>query len=119
MELPGVPTSVLEELRQAAISIGVSRLALVGGAVRDQLLHQRFGRPWTDTRIWIGWWRNAAALATELGRRCGADRLTALQQFGAFGTVAFQLDGVPLDLATARQEQYPAPAETPSCRPGR
>ena len=119
MELPGVPTSLLEELRQAAISIGVSRLALVGGVVRDQLLHQRFGRPWTGSPD-LDWVveGNAAALATELGRRCGADRLTALQQFGAFGTVAFQLDGVPLDLATARQEQYPAPAENPVVQAG-
>ena len=44
MDLPGVPNRLLEELREAAISVGVHRLALVGGAVRDQLLHQRFGR---------------------------------------------------------------------------
>ena len=119
MELPGVPTSLLEELRQAAISIGVSRLALVGGVVRDQLLHQRFGRPWTGIPD-LDWVveGDAAALATELGRRCGAERLTALQQFRAFGTVALQLDGLPLDLATARQERYPAPAENPVVQVG-
>ncbi len=69
MELPGVPTSLLEELREAAVSIGVSRLALVGGVVRDQLLHQRFGRPWTGVPdldcVVEG---DAAALAAELGR---------------------------------------------------
>ena len=35
-----------------------------------------------------------------------------------FGTVALQLDGIPLDLATARQESYPAPAENPVVQPG-
>ena len=89
MELPGVPTSLLEELREAAVSIGVSRLALVGGVVRDQLLHQRFGHPWTGVPD-LDWVveGDAAALAAELGRRCGSDRLKALQEYGAFGTVS-------------------------------
>ena len=46
MDLPGVPQRLLEELREAALSVGIKRLALVGGVVRDQLLHQRFGRDW-------------------------------------------------------------------------
>ena len=44
MDLPDVSTQLVEELWVAAFSLGVSRLALVGGVVRDQLLHQRFGR---------------------------------------------------------------------------
>ena len=32
--------------------------------------------------------------------------------------MAFQLDGIPLDLATARQEHYPAPAENPVVQGG-
>ena len=46
MDLPGVPSSVLEALQGAARSLGIPRLALVGGVVRDQLLHQRCGRAW-------------------------------------------------------------------------
>ena len=118
MELPGVPTPLLEELRAAAVAIGVPPLALVGGVVRDQLLHQRFGRPWTGVPD-LDWVveGDAAALAAELARRCGG-RLTAVQEHGSFGTVALQLDGTPLDLATARQEHYPAPAENPVVRSG-
>ena len=99
MDLPGVPNRLLEELREAAVSVGVRRLALVGGAVRDQLLHQRFGRDWggiTDLD-WVveG---DAAALAAALARSCSPDRVTAIKEYGAFGTVALQLDGIP-DLA--------------------
>ena len=61
---------------------------------------------------------DAAALAAELVRRCSPDRLTAVQEYGTFGTVALQLDGIPLDLASARQEHYPAPAENPVVRMG-
>ena len=114
-----MPKRLLEELREAAVSVGVQRLALVGGVVRDLLLHQRFGRDWSGVSdldcVVEG---DAAALAAELVRRCSADRLTAIQEYGAFGTVALQLDGIPLDLATARQESYPAPAENPVVQAG-
>ena len=119
MDLPGVSKRLLEELREAAVSVGVHRLALVGGVVRDQLLYQRFGRDWggVSDLDWVveG---DAAVLAAELVRRCSADRLTAIQEYGAFGTVALQLDGIPLDLATARRESYPAPAENPIVQAG-
>ena len=118
MDLPGVPTPLLEELRAAAVTVGVSRLALVGGAVRDQLLHQRFGRPWSGVSD-LDWVveGDPSALGQELGRRCGP-RLTAVQEHGSFGTVALQLDGIPLDFAMARQESYPAPAHNPVVQAG-
>ena len=107
MDLPGVPNQLLEELREAALSLGVPRLALVGGVVRDQLLHQRFGRSWVGVPD-LDWVveGDVVALAEELGRRCSADRLTAFKEYGAFGTVALQMDGIPLDLATARHENH-------------
>ena len=118
MDLPGVPTPLLEELRAAAVTVGVSRLALVGGAVRDQLLHQRFCRPWSGVTD-LDWVveGDPSALGQELGRRCGP-RLTAMQEHGSFGTVALQLDGIPLDFAMARQESYPAPAHNPVVQAG-
>ena len=119
MDLPGVPSSVLEALQGGAQSLGIPRLALVGGVVRDQLLHQRCGRSWSGVPD-LDWVveGDAAALVADLVRQLGPERITAVQEHGAFGTVAFQLDGIPLDLATARQEHYPAPAENPVVRGG-
>ena len=119
MDLPGVPSSVLEALQGAAQALGISRLALVGGVVRDQLLHQRCGRAWSGVPD-LDWVveGDAAALVQELSRQLGSDRISDVQEHGAFGTVAFQLDGIPLDLATAREEEYPAPAENPMVRRG-
>ena len=119
MDLPGVPSSVLEALQGAAQALGISRLALVGGVVRDQLLHQRCGRAWSGVPD-LDWVveGDAAALVQELSRQLGSDRISDVQEHGAFGTVAFQLDGIPLDLATAREEEYPAPAENPLVRRG-
>ena len=119
MDLPGVPSSVLEALQSAARSLGIPRLGLVGGAVRDQLLHQRCGRPLFGAPDfdWVveG---DAAALMAELVRQIGGERITGVQEHGAFGTVSFRLDGIPLDLATAREEHYPAPAANPVVRAG-
>ena len=119
MDLPGVPSSVLEALQSAARSLDIPHLALVGGVVRDQLLHQRSGRSWLGVPD-LDWVveGDAAALVAELGRQVGSERISGVQEHGAFGTVALQLDGIPLDLATARQEHYPAPAENPVVRAG-
>ena len=119
MDLPGVPSSVLEALQGAARSLGIPRLALVGGVVRDQLLHQRCGRTWLGVPD-LDWVveGDAAALVAELSSQVGSQRLTGVQEHGSFGTVALLLDGIPLDLATARQEQYPAPAENPVVHAG-
>ncbi len=119
MDLQGVPSSVLEALQAAARSLGIRRLALVGGAVRDQLLHLRSGRAWLGVPD-LDWVveGDARALVEELSRQVAPHRISAVQEHGTFGTVAFQLDGIPLDLATARQEYYPAPAENPVVRAG-
>ena len=119
MDLPGVPSSVLEALQRAGRSLDVRCLALVGGVVRDQLLHQRCGRSWSGVPD-LDWVveGDAAALVAELVTQVGSERISGVQEHGAFGTVAFQLDGIPLDLATARQEHYPAPAENPIVRAG-
>ena len=114
-----MPSSVLEALQSAARSLGIRRLALVGGAVRDHLMHQRSGSAWLGVPD-LDWVveGDAPALLEELSRQVGPQRISAVQEHGAFGTVAFQLDGIPLDLATARQEHYPAPAENPVVRAG-
>ena len=119
MDLPGVPSPVLEVLQGAARALGLTRLALVGGVVRDQLLHQRCGRAWSGGAD-LDWVveGDAAALVAELVRQFGSQRITDVQEHGAFGTVSFRLDGLSLDLATARQEHYPAPAENPMVQAG-
>ena len=116
MDLPGVPNQVLDELREAAVSVGVR-----------------------DWHWWAGWCEisfcingldvigavfdldcvveDAAVLAAELVRRCSADRLTAIQSTELWHRGS-STDGIPLDLATARRESYPAPAENPVVQSG-
>ncbi|MEB3322520.1 MAG: CCA tRNA nucleotidyltransferase [Synechococcaceae cyanobacterium] len=131
--LPGIPPQVLEHLARAA---GGDRLALVGGAVRDLLLHRIHNDPWRgvpdlDLVVAPGKGDRPSAgapagdallpaahrLARRLSRALGPAVVQACREHGAFGTVELELlleEGpLLLDVATARREWYPQPAENP------
>jgi poly(A) polymerase len=127
--LPGVPQELLEALVAAAAP---DRVALVGGAVRDLLLHRVHADPWrglTDLDLVVeaaegpgspppgGHGSPALRLAERLRDHGRGVAVRALQEHGAFGTVEVELacGGVVLllDLATARRETYRQPGENP------
>lgn len=90
----------LEGVRDAA---GDVPIYLVGGAVRDLLL----GRERTDLDVVV------EGDAAELGRRLGGE----VRAHERFATATVVLDGLELDLATARSETYPRPGALPEVRP--
>ena len=135
--LPGIPDALVTTLLQAA---GGDRLALVGGAVRDWLLHRVHNDPWRglpDLDLVVeaaeaeGDLPPAHRLARALRASLGAGQLRAYQEHAAYGTVELEIaagpaaappqgsDSLLLDLASARQESYPVPGENPVVRFGR
>lgn len=120
--IPGVPAGLLEALAHAADG---RRIALVGGAVRDALRHQLHRDPWQglpDLDLVVE--GHAAELAMQLPAAFQATlgvvvNCTA-REHGQYGTVELVID-LPLslggrwllDLASAREEQYPVPAGKP------
>jgi poly(A) polymerase len=119
IELPGVPAALLGLLQEAA---GDQRLALVGGAVRDLLLHRVHNDPWRglpDLDLVVE--GSAAVLVARLQAMPQAAVVSA-QPHGAYGTVELELQlagqAVLLDVATARSEQYPQLGENPQVRFG-
>lgn len=121
MEIPGVPAALLAALVAAAAG---RRLALVGGAVRDLLLHRLHDDPWRglpDLDLVVE--GQAAQLTARLADHLPAGALHSIQEHGAFGTVAVELHWPEwgtwlLDVASARRERYPLPAENPLVSPG-
>jgi tRNA nucleotidyltransferase (CCA-adding enzyme) len=93
--LPG-----LDRVRAAA---GDMPVYLVGGAVRDLLL----GRERTDLDLAV------EGDAAALGRRLGGE----VRAHERFATATVRVDGLELDLATARGETYPRPGALPEVRP--
>ena len=119
VQLPGIPDSVLMALQDEVRLQGGMRLALVGGAVRDALLHHSHRDPWRDLPdLDLVVEGSTEVLAQGLRQRLGAERVPELRVHGSFGTVEMVLDGVLLDLAQARQECYPAPGDNPVVEPG-
>ena len=114
MEIPGLPPRLLGALVAQAEG---RRLAVVGGAVRDLLLHRVHDDPWRglpDLDLVVE--GSAPQLAERLQRWAGPERVAFCRPHPAYGTVELELDGVLLDLASARRETYPALGENPQVR---
>jgi poly(A) polymerase len=144
VEIPGVAPHWLQALSQAAANQGqIQGLALVGGAVRDLLLHRVHRDPWrglVDLDLVVADRAPAPAPMAVDGPAGGAGKggpnppaahrlALALQAqepaalgfchfHHAYGTVELELHGVLLDLATARRETYPEPGANPLVTPG-
>jgi poly(A) polymerase len=115
LDIPGIPPALPPLLLAVARE---QRAALVGGAVRDLLLHRVHNDPWRglpDLDLVVE--GRAADFVRRLERALPAGALRAELQHGAYGTVELELavDGQPLllDVASARRETYPVPGENP------
>ena len=127
MQIPDVPPQLLAALVEAAAG---QRLALVGGVVRDLLLHRHHQDPWRglpDLDLVVEGQaadlvaRLPAALEHHFGRAIPLRQ----QPYGRYGTVELELQLPPhlggrwlVDLASARREVYPALANNPVVSPG-
>jgi poly(A) polymerase len=127
VQIPDVPPQLLAALVEAAAG---QRLALVGGVVRDLLLHRHHQDPWRglpDLDLVV---EGRAAdlmerLPKALDQHLGQAVPLRQQPHGRYGTVAVELQLPPelggtwlLDLASARQEVFRRPGENPHVSPG-
>jgi poly(A) polymerase len=121
--LPGLP-QLLDTLQRV---LPKSRLALVGGAVRDLLRHRQHRDAWShilDLDLVVeqpeGDEGPAAAhrLVAALQRADGKQAMS-IHLHRAYGTVEMEWEGLLVDLATARRETYPVAAGNPVVRFGR
>lgn len=114
MDVPGYPAALWTALTDAAAG---RRVALVGGAVRDLLLHRVHRDPWRgllDLDLVVE--GSVDGFVHRLGH-CAGLELRAQRVHGAYGTVELELaiagTVLLLDVAAARSEVYPVPAGKP------
>ena len=109
-----LPTALISALLDQAHRSGVARLALVGGAVRDVMLHHLNRDPWRDPPdLDLLLEGSCVDFVQHLQEQFGDVRVPELHLHPQFGTAELQVDGVLLDVACARKETYPAPGENP------
>ncbi len=107
LKLPLLPKEIISALQKSADKAGIARFAVVGGAVRDSLINRQKAKttqniPDLDFVIE----GSAIALARILFNELEPNKLTDYREHKSFGTVELKVDGVPIDLATAREEKY-------------
>jgi tRNA nucleotidyltransferase (CCA-adding enzyme) len=105
--LPVKKLALVKSAGQIAREEGVS-LYLVGGAVRDLLL----GRPTDDLDLVVE--GDAETLAFIIAKRLSGHVVSRSQ----FSTAKISVDGVSLDMVTARSEHYNRPGTLPQIAPG-
>jgi tRNA nucleotidyltransferase (CCA-adding enzyme) len=105
--LPGQAVRLVRTVGLAASRCGFNSY-LVGGMVRDILLH----RPIADIDIMI------EGDAIELASSIADSHQAKLTVHRAFGTAGFNLEGLRIDLSTCRGESYDRPGALPRVRPG-
>ena len=105
--LPAGRLALVRTAGQIALEEGVS-LYLVGGAVRDLLL----GRPTEDLDLVVE--GDAESLASIIAKRLSGQVVSRSQ----FSTAKIKVDGVSLDLITARSEHYSRPGALPQIAHG-
>ena len=105
--LPAKRAALLRTTGQIAHEEGTS-VHLVGGGVRDLLL----GRPVEDLDLVVE--GDAGALARVMAKRLSGQVVARSQ----FSTAKLKIEGIYLDLTTARREHYPRPGALPQITPG-
>jgi tRNA nucleotidyltransferase (CCA-adding enzyme) len=101
--LRDVMKGLVKGLEPIAAAAGDTPVYLVGGAVRDRLLERERG----DVDVAV------EGDAIELARRLGGE----IREHERFGTATVWLDGLEVDLARTRAEDYEHPGALPEVRP--
>ena len=113
-DFPNFPKELIEIFKKTAIKIGIKRIALVGGIVRDKLIYEYFQESLTTRKdIDIVIEGSVDELAKEIKESLGTSRVAILRENKSYHTIAMEVDGIFIDLSTARKESYISPAENP------
>ncbi len=111
---PQIPWTLLEEINEIAKKEGFNHLFLVGGAIRDSLINQLTQNKAIKIKdIDLLLEGSATKLAEKIFSKFGKERVSSLKNHQSFNTVDIVIDDILIDIASARTEIYPVPAENP------
>ena len=117
-EFPSLPRNLLLDIQKAAKKADITNVAIVGGLVRDQLLiNAEESSLYNSKDLDLLVEGSATQLAIALRNELDPKRISNLRVHANYNTVEMKIDGVPIDLATARLERYELPGENPKVTP--
>ncbi len=113
-QLSDLPKDFLAALKEAAKKSNIERIAIIGGVIRDQLIHEIHKKPLSKLRdIDLIVEGSVEDLAKHIQRFLGAERVSILNPFNSYQTLQLKIDNLTIDLARAREELYKLPGENP------
>ena len=113
-EIKELPNGILTILLDTAITVNINSIAIVGGIVRDLIIKSKnkdYEIIFNDLDIIIE--GEANQYVKELENILGPDKIKIIRNNTAYKTTEIEINGIKIDIASAREETYPIPAKNP------
>ena len=114
-EIKELPRGILTILFDAAISVDINSIAIVGGLVRDLITKSKYKDykiNFNDLDIVIE--GEVEDYIRALQKKLGSERLKIVRNNKTYKTAEITINGIKVDIASAREETYPIPGENPT-----
>ena len=113
-QIKELPSGILNIILDAAISININSIAIVGGVVRDLITKSKnkdYVITFHDLDLIIE--GETTSYVKALQNVLGPSRLKVIRNNSTYKTSEITIDGVKVDIASARKETYTIPGENP------
>ncbi len=113
-EIKELPSGILTIILDAAVSVNITSIAIVGGVVRDLITrskNQDYEIIFNDLDLIIE--GETSTYVKELKKVLGAERVKVIRDNITYKTSEIIINGIKIDIASAREETYPIPGENP------
>ncbi len=113
-EIKELPSGILTIILDAAVSVNITSIAIVGGVVRDLIKkskNQDYEIIFNDLDLIIE--GETSTYVKELQKVLGAERVKVIRDNINYKTSEITINGIKIDIASAREETYPIPGENP------
>ena len=113
-EIKDLPNGILNILLNAAESVNINSIAIVGGIVRDLITksnNKNYKITLNDLDLIIE--GETSNYVKELQKSFGTERVKIIRNNTSYKTSEITIDGIKVDIACAREEIYPIPGQNP------
>ncbi len=113
-EIKELPSGILTILLDAANSVDIKSIAIVGGVVRDLITKAKnkdYKIIFNDLDLIIE--GETSSYVKELQKILGVERVKVIHDNTTYKTSEIIIDSLKVDIASAREETYPIPGENP------